>query len=206
MSDDLNPAEHSRQLFEQRQAATDEAILAELAALPVLPAENDPAWEDERTWYELADRFTALADVAAHRRLYAAIPLLLERASYGDPGEMMRGLRHCLEAIVNPDWHRLTDSCIQIATASQPGARLWSLDELGILRDPRALPIVIGALDDVADEVRTVACRSLAMICQRDATSRAVAIQALKQYLERHPYSIDQRAGQEALTKIESMT
>src|SRR6266545_6271313 len=117
MYDLLSPAEHIRQLFEQRREASDDAIVAELAGLPVLPDEQDAAWEDERTWYDLADRFVALADVAAHRRLYSAIPLLLERASYGDPGEMMRGLRHSLEAIVNPDWHRLTDICIQMAEA-----------------------------------------------------------------------------------------
>lgn len=206
MPNRVSPIAHIRQLFEQRLHASDEAVLAELAALPVLPDEHDPAWEDERTWNEFANRFTALADVAAHRQLRAALPLLLERASYGDPGEMMRGLRHRLEAIVNPDWHLLTDVCIQMATSPHPGARLWSIDELGILRDARALPVVLGALDDEADDVRTIACRSLALICQRDAPSRAIARRALQRYLEQHGSSADQRAGQESLTAIERMS
>ena len=205
MFDNLSPAEHIRQLFEQRLDVPDEAILAELTALPVLPDEQDPVWEDERTWYELADRFVALADLAAHRRLYSAIPLLLERASYGDPGEMMRGLRHSLEAIVKPEWHRLTDICIQMAQAPQRGARLWSINELGILRDPRAVPTLINSLDDPADQVRVAACQSLEMVCQRHVASRPMALQALQRYLEHHLHASDQRAGKEAIATIGAM-
>lgn len=60
--------------------------------------------------------FYLLGALAALRSLRAAIPLLLERACYGDPGEMMRGIRHTLEAIVKPQWDILTDECIQAAS------------------------------------------------------------------------------------------
>jgi hypothetical protein len=206
MYDNLSPAEHIRQLFEQHRDVPDQVLLAELTALPVLPDEQDPVWEEDRTWYELADRFVALADLAAHRRLYSAIPLLLERASYGDPGEMMRGLRHSLEAIVKPEWHRLTDICMQMAQAPQRGARLWSIDELGILRDPRAVPTLINALDDAADQVRAAACRSLEMVCQQHIASRPIALQALQRYLEHHPDPTDQRTGQKAIANISGIS
>ena len=49
MKNDQKPMDHILALFEQRRSWPDDAILAELAALPVLPDEDDPAWDDERT-------------------------------------------------------------------------------------------------------------------------------------------------------------
>ena len=71
-------------------------------ALPVLPNEDDPAWDDPRSWHEHAYLYQALADSIYARFLRAGVPLLLERACCGDPGEMMRGLRHTLEGGVRP--------------------------------------------------------------------------------------------------------
>ena len=199
------PFEHIQELFDQRQSWSDEEILAELRALPVLPDEDDPAWEDERTWREHADLFIALADQARVRRLQPAIPLLLERACYGDPGEIMRGLRHQLEAIVKPDWAVLADICMQAATYPQPGARLWAVRELGVLRDARALDALITALADEADEVRLMACSSLEMVCQTNPACRATVIQALQRYVQERPNEYEQRTAHEAIAEIESM-
>ena len=131
------------------------------------------------------DPFLAFAELARQRRLRAAIPLLLERASYGDPGETMRGLRHTLEAIVQPEWDVLTAICMDNASRPQAGARLWSVRELGVLRDPRSLDTVIRALDDPAREVRVMACHSLAMICQTQHACRAAALTALSMYCKK---------------------
>ena len=205
MEKEQSPAEHINALYEERSAWSDEEILAELRALPVLPDEHDPAWNDERTWREHADLFVALADVAATRRLRAAAPLLLERACYGDPGEMMRGLRNNLEGIFEPDWDALTDVCMQAAKYPQRGARLWAVDELAVLREPRSLQTLIEALDDEAEQVRIEACRALMMVCQDNEGCRKPAMESLKQYLSKQRGYEEQRAGQEALDDIEKM-
>lgn len=117
---------------------TDAEVLAALAAIPALADESDPCWGGPEYWAAVAYPYLALADVAAQRRLRAAIPLLLERACFGDPGEIMRGLRHTLEAIVQPEWHVLADLCLSAAGSPRLGTRLWSLDQLIVLDDPRA--------------------------------------------------------------------
>src|SRR4051794_32009040 len=98
-----------------RNEDTDEEVLAELAALPALADGDDPRWGKDEYWQTVAYPYLALANVATERRLVGAIPLLLERACYGDPGEIMRGLRHRLEAIVAPNWSKLADICLEAA-------------------------------------------------------------------------------------------
>jgi hypothetical protein len=114
----------------------------------------------------------------------------------------MRGLRHKLEAVVNPDWDALTDVCIQAASRPQRGARLWAISELGILRGAHTLETVINALDDEAHKVRIEACQSLEMICQTNEECRLSAIEALTAYLDQ-PRSFDElRAAQQSLDSI----
>ncbi|BDI33494.1 hypothetical protein CCAX7_55450 [Capsulimonas corticalis] len=164
MDDTQTPADHIQELVDRSRDWSNDDVIAVLTAMPVLPDEGDPAWSDERTWRDHADLFVALADIAAERRLRPAVLLLLERACFGDPGEMMRGLRHRLEAIVNPDWDFLTEACIIAAKLPQRGARLWAVSELGVLRDQRALPVLEEALRDEAAEIRSEAARSIQMI------------------------------------------
>lgn len=160
----LPPAQHIDWLFQQRRDWSDDEILAELKSLPVLPDEDLlMQGDDERAWRHIY-LFVALADQAAERRLRPALALLLERASYGDPGETMRGLCHALEAIVNPDWDLLTDVCIQAAACAQRGARLWAVHELGRLQDERARQSLVDALSDPAGQVRDAAQSSLEML------------------------------------------
>lgn len=152
-----------RTITEHAEALTDasaEEVLATLIALAPLPDEDSTEWDDARTWDE-ARRFVALADAAAARRLTAAIPLLLERASFGDPGEMMRGLRHRLEAIVNPDWDVLATRCIALAASERFGTRLWALDQLVGLKDERARPAFEAAHASPIPEFRDLAARGL---------------------------------------------
>jgi hypothetical protein len=42
--------------------------------------------------------------------------------------------RHSLEATVNPDWDVLIEACVGAAIYPQRGARLGSIDELGVSR------------------------------------------------------------------------
>ena len=135
-------------LYEQFRKLSDSDLLAELRALAPLEDGDHPAWRDDLYWEQSGYRFVALAQAAADRKLVEAIPLLLERICYGDPGEMMRGIRHALEFIVKPDWSRLVDLLLPLAQSPRLGTRLWAIDELAVLRDARAEPIFRGALSD----------------------------------------------------------
>lgn len=135
------PAQIIAGLAERYRSSSDPQLVAALAALPALRDEDDPAWDDEVYWAGVAYPYLALADVAAERRLWPAVRLLLDRACFGDPGEIMRGLRHSLEAIANPDWAALAEACIAAIATGRPGTVLWAADELAILDDPRAFPV-----------------------------------------------------------------
>lgn len=94
MGVDKEPREVISDMRTARQGSSDATILAELERLSPLADEVDPAWDDERYWVESGYLYVALSDIAAERKLRPAARLLLERACNGDPGEMMRGLRH----------------------------------------------------------------------------------------------------------------
>lgn len=133
---------------------SDDDVLAALASLPPLADESDPCWENDGYWHRVAYPYLALAGVCANRRLRSAIKLLLDRACFGDPGEIMRGLRHSLEAIVNPDWAALTEVCLTAAQSDRPGTRLWAIDELTVLEDPRAKPLFEEAIRNAPRDIR----------------------------------------------------
>jgi hypothetical protein len=143
---------------------SDDEVLAELAAIPPLADESDPCWLNEGYWQRLAYPFLALCQVAAERQLRAAVPLILDRACFGDPGEIMRGLCHTLESIVRPEWSALTGPCIVALQSPRPGTRLWAAQELGRLRDPIAIPALKLAAQDDAQEVRDLSASALERI------------------------------------------
>jgi hypothetical protein len=162
-----NKIESIAELKSARSAWTDEELLSELAATPPLADENDSCWQDESYW-QTANLYLALADLTADRKLRPAIKLLLERASYGDPNEIMRGLRHNLEAIVNPDWSYLTDVCLEAAQSSRLGTRLWAISELAILDDARAKSILEEAVKTGPDEIRLRAESGLRRLAEKN--------------------------------------
>jgi hypothetical protein len=125
----------------EMSTATDDQVLSALAAMDPLPDECDARWDDEAFWFLVAYRFLGLAEVARDRKLRPAVPLILHRACYGDPGETMRGLRHAIEGIYAPDWHLLADEYLLLARADRLGTRMWAMAGLMILDDPRALPV-----------------------------------------------------------------
>ena len=132
---------------------SDAELLAELRALGPLPDETDPCWRDLNFWRRDPTRYMELADLAQLRKLRPAIRLLLDRACFGDPGEMMRVLRHRLEAIANPDWTFLADVCLEAAQSGRLGTQLWAIDQLAILNDPRARSTFMQAIDRGPDSI-----------------------------------------------------
>jgi hypothetical protein len=161
-----NKIESIAELKNARSTQTDEELLSELATIPALADESDACWQDENYW-QTANLYLALADLAADRKLRSAIKLLLERASYGDPNEIMRGLRHNLEAIVNPDWSYLTDICLEAAQSSRLGTRLWAIDELTILEDARAKYIFEEAIKTEPEQIRWRAENGLKRLAEK---------------------------------------
>ncbi len=157
---------------ERRANQSDADLLRDLALLSPLPDEyvwfgitgrDNPVWSEPETEQQLIT-FLAMAGLVAERKLREGVPLLLEKASYGDMGETMRGLRHALETAYAPDWSGLVDVCIKAAQHERPGTRLWAIRELGILRDSRALPVLLDAIYDRAYLVRNKAIFSLSMV------------------------------------------
>jgi hypothetical protein len=157
MNNSKRPHEIIRELAIERESWSDAEVLAELQQLSPLSDEGDPAWDDDSYWRETAYRYVALSDVAATRKLRSAVPLLLERACNGDPGEIMRGLRHRVERTYSPDWDSLAELCMGLSRATRTGTRLWAMDQLMVLEDPRAKPTFEKALNDESDEVRRIA-------------------------------------------------
>ncbi len=157
-------SETIQRIFWERASKTDQEVLEELEAFDPLPDERDDAWSSQSTW-ERALLFVALADVVAARRLRAAVPVLLERSCFGDPGETMRGLRHSLEAAFKPDWSALARVCELSAESPARGARLWATEELGILGERSSAPVLVARLADAEAEIRAAACTSLGRLC-----------------------------------------
>jgi hypothetical protein len=155
------PHELIRDLVVERASRSDADVIAEIQQLPALADEGDPVWKDESYWSDFAYRYVALSDVAADRRLRPAVRLLLERACNGDPGEMMRGLRHASERTFNPDWTALADVCIELCASKRTGTRLWAMHQLMILDDPRARRVFNNALHDDIEEIRQIATDGL---------------------------------------------
>lgn len=119
---------------------SDREILDELEALPGLADESDTCWDDPSYWQRVASPYLALATIARERRLVAAVRLLLDRASDGDPFETMRGLRHVLEAIMDPDWQALADICRSAASSGRPGTVRWANEQLHVLARGATVP------------------------------------------------------------------
>jgi hypothetical protein len=171
--------------IERRANQSDADLLRDLDLLSPLPDEyvwfgsrdrNNPAWDEPDTEQQLIT-FLAMAGLVAERKLREGVSLLLEKASYGDVGETMRGLRHSLEKAYADDWSGLVDVCIKAAQHERPGTRLWATRELGVLRDSRALPVLFDAIYDRASLVRDQAILSLSMVIRAQTAQTALAPQ-----------------------------
>jgi HEAT repeat protein len=154
MSPEPRPFEIIDAMVRERSQRSDAQILDELLALPALADEDDSCWDDSSYLTHVAYPYLALAQITRERRLRGAVRPLLDRACYGDPGEIMRGLRHVLEAIMDPDWAALADICMDAARSGRLGTMLWAVAQLLVLDDERARPLLQQLRTSEHEEIR----------------------------------------------------
>lgn len=171
------PASSIAAVVKALAGASDAEVLAALAAVEPLPDEGDVRWNDHSFWFDVAYVFLGIAEVAQSRKLRPAVRLVLERASYGDPGETMRGIRHVCEGIFDPDWTALADEYLALARAERLGTRLWAIANLTVLADPRAVPILEASLREDPEDIRWWAETGLERVLHPERAA-AVAAQA----------------------------
>jgi hypothetical protein len=175
-----DPFEYIARVKAARSRRTDAEVLDELRALAALPDDGDAEWELDATWtraYELV----ALSEVVAERHLVDGIGLVLDKMCLGDRDDMMMcGMRHAFEAAVDKDWPRLTSICVSRCTSERAGTRYWAVDELGVLRDPSALPTVLEMFGDRDVGVAQAALRAAAMTIQVHGEERTRVIAAMR--------------------------
>ena len=157
MASEGSPNETINGLAARLSTSTDDEVMAQLESLQPLADEVDPCWDSDDYWQRIVYPYLAFADVAAQRKLRRAVRLLLERACYGDPGEIMRGLRHSLEAIYNPDWAALADEYLAVARAERLGTRMWAMAGLIVMDDPRAIPVFEASMREDPPEIGSYA-------------------------------------------------
>lgn len=167
--------------------------------------ESDARWHEEP--FELFDDaglFVALAEQVGERRLAQGIGLLLDKACFGDPGEMMRGLRHALEAACDSNWSLLADTCASRAGSARPGTRLWAMAEIAILRDPVLVGVIRGRLADVEPDVRNEAIRAASMLAQQHPSEARTLLPDLRTMTESETEAALRNAAVNASAEIGS--
>jgi hypothetical protein len=110
-----------------------EGTFSLLATLMISVSSRFFSFSMTRRWHR-GYLFDVLAAEICIRKLKEGVPLLLERACCGDPGEMFRSLPDCLCQTAEPDWDYLLDACVRAVESPHAGARLWAVETLGMLR------------------------------------------------------------------------
>lgn len=136
---------------------SDARFLSLIKNFKPLADEDDPAWDEESYWVDGLYRFLAFSREAAVRKLEEAIPLLLDRATEFDQDSLLEGLRHDFEEIMAPDWSALADICLEKAKSKRAGTRKWSIYQLTVLDDARALATFKAALKDKDPDIKGLA-------------------------------------------------
>ena len=168
----------------------EDELLAEMATWEPLPSESDPRWDDEsRESDELwahADRVLAAARMAGERGWLRVAVRGFEYAADWDLHGGMQGIRHGPEKA----FMAVPDGLATFARELEPlsrhpraGTRLWTVRELGILRQVSSLPYLMGRLDDEHAGVAAEALNSLHMLAQEhpEAAAEVARIEAARQ-------------------------
>lgn len=193
-NDGLMPWQIIQNLVREREDWTNEQILEELRSLPVLADESYYHNGEQDDQYERMTQalytYLAILAEAKTRHLVDAIPLLLERASYGDFGETMRGLPKALFRIANIDGlaqERVRPFAVAALQSSNPGARLWAITTLYYSKESTGTNLLIPLLADQAVIVAAEAANKLSLYAQDFPALRSSILSALKEANAKRP-------------------
>lgn len=128
-----------------------------------MPDENDKAWEYSQTWYD-AEVYLAQVNEAADRRLEESIPYFYEKASLGDPGEILRGVfSDGIHHILAGDQTKFVKYALDAYSSSRAGTRYWAVHNLGyFVNYPDVKQALTKALQDNQRIIRGIAEEALA--------------------------------------------
>lgn len=147
---------------EERKTWSNQQLLDELQALPPMPDEDDQLWVYSQTWYN-AEIYLAQVNEAIERNLEESIPYFYEQASFGDPGEILRGVfKNGLSQIVSGDKAKFIKYALDAYDSPRAGTRYWSVHNLGYFtNDPHVTQTLRAALRDPEKIIRTMAEEAL---------------------------------------------
>ncbi|WP_338874935.1 hypothetical protein WBJ53_04875 [Spirosoma sp. SC4-14] len=160
--DEENWPQITKQIHLERESWTVSQVINELLALPPMPDEDDNLWDYTKTWYE-AEVFLADVNYAARHHLESVIPILYQKACYGDPGEILRGVfKNSVYDIASRDEEKVIHYAVQAYKSIRNGTRYWAVYSLSFFKDlPQAHSILVDALLDSEHQIRSFAEYSL---------------------------------------------
>lgn len=151
MTQDERPNEFIERLKAERQNRTNEQILDELSSLPVLPDEEEYETASEESIDQMEHHlwvYLALLRIARDRHLKESVPLFLERASFGDMGETMRGLPDILYHVAMDEEYFRREVMQAAESSLHRGARMWAIDALRGNTQPDVIDLLVRLLHD----------------------------------------------------------
>jgi hypothetical protein len=152
---------------------TEDQLLAEMAAWEPLPDEADPRWEtaspgSDELWAN-TERLLAAADATGDRGWLRVAVSVFEHAADWDLHGAMQSIRHGPERafMAVPDGiGTFARELEALSRHPRAGTRLWTVRELGILRQLSSLPHLLDRLEDQHPAVASEAINSLHMLAQ----------------------------------------
>jgi hypothetical protein len=143
--------------------------------------------------------------IVQDRKMRPGVPLLMERASYGDMGETMRGVWGALRSVFDSHDTTWNDLCFQMAQSPHRGVRLWMMQEISCIANERSLAALINGLRDPAPLVREWAVSWIKSLCENlpHPHVRTEAIRALQDALSNTVNDHEQRHILRTIQSIE---
>lgn len=170
------PADPIARLAAAHQSAPDDELLAHIEAIPPLADESDSCWSRDDYWQSVAYLYLALARLARSRGLRRAMRPLLERAPYGDPGQITCEFHDEFKGMYAGDAAGLADEYLALARSERLGTRMSAISGLTELDDPRAKAVFEDSVRTDPPEIREIAAMGL----ERLANPKAIADEAAK--------------------------
>lgn len=161
--------------------ASEERLLAEMASWEPLPDQSDPRWDaltsaSDDLWAG-SERVIAAAEASGEHGWLRVAVKVFEHASDWDLHGAMQSIRHGPEKAYMgvPDGiATFARELEQLTRHHRAGTRLWTVRELGILRQLTSLPFLVDRLHDEHPSVAREAVSSIRMLAQVHPTAAAL--------------------------------